>query len=132
MRNALLILLVAAAIGCSPVDTYAIRADFEQRHPGCRVKALVVGEGDSDNAYVRIKYRCGQESSCEKRPGSISALARNGKQRPRFRMAASSRKDRGSLTSRLENRMTAQTWQQRAPLPARVLLAVALFVLAGS
>ena len=62
MRNALPILLVAAAIGCSPVDTYAIRADFEQRHPGCRVKALVVGEGDSDNAYVRIKYRCGQET----------------------------------------------------------------------
>ena len=28
--------------------------------------------------------------------------------------------------------MTAQTWQQRAPLPARVLLALALFVLAGS
>lgn len=63
MKNPLLIVLAVAAISCSPVDTNALRADFERTHPGCRVKALAVGEGDFDNAYVRIKFRCGQETA---------------------------------------------------------------------
>jgi len=62
-RVALLILLLASAISCSPVDAHAIRADFERTHAGCHVKALAVGEGDSDNVYVRIKYRCGKETT---------------------------------------------------------------------
>jgi hypothetical protein len=64
MRSLLLILLVAA-IGCSPVDLHKIGADFERAHPGCHVKEIAVGEGDSDNAYVRIRFRCGQETALQ-------------------------------------------------------------------
>jgi len=63
MQKPLLILLAVAAVSCSPVDTHAIRADFERTHPGCRVKTLAVGEGDFDNAFVRIEFRCGQETA---------------------------------------------------------------------
>jgi hypothetical protein len=55
--------LIMVAIACSPVvDTTALRADFERQHPGCHVKALAVGAGDSQNLYVRVRYRCASEA----------------------------------------------------------------------
>jgi len=55
--------LTLACAACSPIDDQAIRKDFERSHPGCHVSALEVGEGDSDNAYIRFRFRCGTESA---------------------------------------------------------------------
>lgn len=67
-----LLLLVAIAIAYSPVDTHAIRAAFERAHPGCRVKALAVGEA------VSRSRRFGHQLACQAvRNGGIMNFAQS-------------------------------------------------------
>lgn len=44
---------------CSRVDVDRVRVDFLRDHPGAKVEAVDVGEGDGATAYVYVRYRVG-------------------------------------------------------------------------
>ena len=53
----LLLVLVLLGTACGDGVESVARADLLEEFPGAQVQSVVVGEGDSDNAYVHLCFR---------------------------------------------------------------------------
>ena len=43
-----------------------IGAEFQRTYPGCTLDSSGPGEGDSDNVYMHLQYRCAGDTSPRK------------------------------------------------------------------